>query len=203
MSQPTNTAFAKSHTRAHVLGARSVAASVYTVAAFVVFGGVARADCKPVIAAFQKTDATGRFAVYSVDSLDETPKGEPMFVTIGGVKYSENNVQKGPLTIVRDGYTKGPASSGFEANSVRKDEQSGSKKCTPLADRKFGADAAAGYHVGSPGAKRSDIDPGAMDVWVSQSTGLIQAVTADTETGGFRYVYGNQVVAPPPSQIRK
>lgn len=171
--------------------------------ALTAFAGVAYADCKPVIAAFQKTDATQRFAIYSVDDLNDAPKGEPMFVTIGDAKYSEHNVRKGPLTIVKDGYTKGPASAGFEAESVRKDEQSGSKKCTALADRKVGNEMAVGYHVGSPGAKPNSLDPGAMDVWISRTTGLLVAMAPDTETGGFRYVYGSPVVAPPASQIRK
>ena len=86
---------------------------------------------------------------------------------------------------------------------LRKDEQSGSKKCTPLADRKFGSEMAAGYHVGSPGAKPNSLDPGAMDLWVSRATGLMVAMAPDTETGGFRYAYDSQVVAPPASQIRK
>ena len=35
----------------------------------------ANADCKPVIAAYGKADATRRFAIYEVDSLDAAPKG--------------------------------------------------------------------------------------------------------------------------------
>ncbi|HSC62001.1 MAG TPA: hypothetical protein VLD35_00080 [Caldimonas sp.] len=42
-----------------------------------------------------------------------------------------------------------------------------------------------------------------MDLWVSRATGLMVAMAPDTETGGFRYAYDSQVVAPPASQIRK
>ena len=88
----------------------------------------AHADCKPVIAAYEKADATKHFAIHVVDSMDEVPKGEPMFITIGDVKYSENLVKKGAFDFVKDGYTVGPAMPGFEANSLRTDEQKGKKK---------------------------------------------------------------------------
>ncbi|HSC64053.1 MAG TPA: hypothetical protein VLD35_10490, partial [Caldimonas sp.] len=52
-------------------------------------------------------------------------------------------------------------------------------------------------------ARSRILGPGAMDLWVSRATGLMVAMAPDTETGGFRYVYGSQVVAPPASQIRK
>lgn len=162
----------------------------------------ALADCKPVIAAYAKADATRRFAIYEVDSLDQVPKGEPMFITIGDVKYSENLVKKGPMNYVKDGYTKGGAAAGFEANSLRTDEQQGKMKCTPLPDRKFGGEMAAGYHVGSTESGPYGLDPGAYDFWVSRATGLPIVYTPDPESGGFRYVFGNQVVAPTPGKIR-
>src|SRR6266851_4876525 len=131
------------------------------------FAGIVHADCKPVIAAYGKADATKRFAIYAVDSLDQAPKGEPMFVTIGDAKYSEHDVQKGPLNIVKDGYTKGGAMAGFEANSLRTDEQKGKIKCAPTADRKIGGEAAVGYHVGSTESGPYGLDPGAYDIWIS------------------------------------
>jgi hypothetical protein len=164
--------------------------------------GAAQADCKPVIAAYGKADATKRFAIYEVDSLDQAPKGEPMFVTIGDVKYSEHDVQKGPLNIVKDGYTKGGASAGFEANSLRTDEQKGKMKCAPIADRKIGSEAAAGYHVGSANGGGNGLDPGAYDIWISRATGLPLVYSPYPDSGGFRYVYGDQVVAPAASKIR-
>jgi hypothetical protein len=162
----------------------------------------ALADCKPVIAAYAKADATRRFAIYEVNSLDQVPQGEPMFITIGDVKYTENLVRKGPMNFVKDGYTKGGAATGFEANSLRTDEQKGKMKCVPLPDRKFAGEAAAGYHVGSADGGSGGLDPGAYDFWVSRATGLPIVYTPDPESGGFRYVFGNQVVAPAPGKIR-
>ncbi len=162
----------------------------------------AHADCKPVIAAYEKADATKRFAIYVVDSLDEVPKGEPMFITVGDVKYSENLVKKSALNYVKDGYTKGPAMAGFEAGSLRTDEQKGEKKCAPTADRKFGAEVAAGYHVGSARGGSNSLDPGAFDMWVSRTTGLPIIYSPDPDSGGFRFVFGSQVVAPAANKIR-
>jgi hypothetical protein len=180
------------------------AASLFILAllATVVPIAAARADCQPVIAAFLKADATKRFAMYNVDSLDGVAKGEPMFVTIGDVKYSENNVQKG-LTIVTDGFTKGAPSYGFEANALRKDEQKGKLKCKQTADRKIAGDPAVSYHVGSTDGGVYGVDPGAFDLWISKKTGLPLIYSLDPDTGGFRYVYGDQVVAPAASKIRK
>jgi hypothetical protein len=164
--------------------------------------GMAQADCKPVIAAYVKADATKHFAIYEVDSIDQVPKGEPMFITIGDVKYTENLVKKGPLSFAKDGYTKGGASAGLEANSLRTDEQKGKMKCAPIADRTIGGEVAAGYHVGSTESGPYGLDPGAFDMWISRATGLPIVYSPDPDSGGFRYVYGNQVVAPAASKIR-
>jgi hypothetical protein len=172
------------------------------LAVLAAFAGVVHADCKPVIAAYVKADATKRFAIYEVDNLDQAPKGEPMFITIGEVKYTENLVKKSPLNFVKDGYTKGGASAGFEANSLRTDEQKGKMKCAPIADRKFGGDVAAGYHVGSADVTGGGFDPGSYDIWVSRATGLPIVYAPDPDSGGFRWVFGNQVNAPAPDKIR-
>ncbi|MBP7625295.1 MAG: hypothetical protein KA763_15135 [Xanthomonadales bacterium] len=184
--------------------ATGVSTGLYALGASLVTlpAATAMADCKPVIAAYAKADATKRFAIYEVDSLDQVPQGEPMFITIGDVKYSENLVKKGSMNYAKDGYTKGGAAAGFEANSLRTDEQKGKMKCTPLPDRKFGGEAAAGYHVGSTDSGPYGLDPGAYDFWVSRATGLPIVLTPDPESGGFRYVFGNQVVAPAPGKIR-
>jgi hypothetical protein len=162
----------------------------------------AHADCKPVIAAYGKADATRHFAIHEVDKLDQAPKGEPMFIVIGDVKYTENLVRKGAFDFVKDGYTKGGAGAGVEANSLRTDEQKGKIKCTPIPDRTIGGEVAAGFHVGSTSGGSSGLDPGAYDMWVSRATGLPIIYSLDPESGGFRYVYGNQVVAPAANKIR-
>src|SRR6266700_568581 len=78
--------------------------------------GVAWADCKPVIAAYSAADATRHFALYNVDSMAQAPNGEPIRVVIGAIDYLENDVRKGALEIVKDGYKKSPFVPGFEAN---------------------------------------------------------------------------------------
>ena len=162
----------------------------------------AHADCKPVIAAYGKADATKHYAIYEVDKLDQAPKGEPMFIIIGDVKYTENLVKKGAFDFVKDGYTKGGAGTGFEANSLRTDEQKGKMKCAPIPDRTIGGEVAAGFHVGSTSGGSGGLDPGAYDMWVSRATGLPIIYSPDPDSGGFRYVYGNQVVAPAANKIR-
>jgi hypothetical protein len=164
--------------------------------------GVAHADCKPVIAAYGKADATKRYAIYAVDSLDQAPKGAAITIVIGDVKYTEHDVQKGPLNIVMDGYTKGGAAPGSDANALRTDEQKGKMKCAPLPQRKVAGEAASGYHVGSADRGSGSLDPFGYDIWVSVATGLPIVNAPESSTGGFRYVYGNQVVAPTPDKIR-
>ena len=61
---------------------------------------------------------------------------------------------------------------------------------------------AAGYHVGSPGST-SGLDPGSFDLWVSRTTGLPIIYSVDADSGGFRWVFGSQVVAPAANKIRK
>jgi hypothetical protein len=156
----------------------------------------ALADCKPVIAAYSKADATRRFAIYEVDSLDAAPKGEPMIVVIGDMQFTENLNAKNPLKMVKDGYTKGGVTSYHQGDSVRTDEQTGKIQCTPLPDRKVAGEAAAGYHVGSA-KKGGGTDWSAYEIWVSRATGLVLS-----HHEGFRWVYGNQVVAPTPDKIR-
>ncbi len=49
--------------------------------------GAARADCGPVIAAFEKADATGRFAWFEVVDVNQAPTGDPIMVSIGDDSY--------------------------------------------------------------------------------------------------------------------
>jgi len=176
--------------------------SLLSLSLLTVLAGAAYADCKPVIAAYGKADATKRYAIYAVDSLDQAPKGMPITIVIGDVKYTEHDVQKGPLNIVKDGYTKGGATPGSDANALRTDEQKGKMKCAPLQERKVAGEAASGYHVGSADRGGGGLDPFGYDIWVSVATGLPIVNAPESSTGGFRYVYGNQVVAPTPDKIR-
>jgi hypothetical protein len=42
------------------------------------------ADCGPVIATYAKAEATGRYAMSDVASLQAAPKGKPFQVDVGG-----------------------------------------------------------------------------------------------------------------------
>lgn len=162
----------------------------------------AHADCKPVIAAYTAADATKRFALFEVDSLAQAPKGEPFMVTLGDARYTENQVRKGSFQIVKDGYKKGPFTPGFEANSVRDDEKKGKLRCEPLADRKVGNETWTGYQIRN-NDKGSEPDPYATHLWVNRATGLPAWHGQGSDDGGYRWVYGAQVVAPTADKIRK
>jgi hypothetical protein len=159
--------------------------------------GVAWADCKPVIAAYSAADATRHFAIYTVASMTQAPQGEPMRVVIGDTDYLENDVRKGPLEIVKDGYKKSPFVPGFEAKGTRDKEKEGRSRCEPLGEKNVGAEVLIGYQVRS-NDKGSAPDPYATEIWISRKTGL--PVWCDD---GFRWVYGAQVIAPSADKIRQ
>lgn len=174
----------------------------------VVFGlaampvGAAWADCKPVIAAYSAADATRHFAIYNVDSMTQAPQGEPIRVVLGDADFLENDVRKGALEIVKDGYKRLPFVPGFEAKSVREDEQKGKVRCESLGERNVGAEVLIGYEVRS-NDKGSAPDPYANDLWVNKKTGLPAWFGMGSDGGGFRFVYGSQVIAPSADQIRQ
>jgi hypothetical protein len=164
--------------------------------------GAAWADCKPVIAAYTAADATRHFAFYNADGMTKANKGEPIKVILGETEYVENDVRKGALEIVMDGYKKSPFSPGFEANSVRDDEKKGKIRCEPLGVRNVGTEALIGYHVRT-NDNSTGLDPFAYDIWVNRTTGLPAFYgVMGSDGGGFRWVYGTQVTAPPPGEIR-
>jgi len=162
--------------------------------------GLALADCKPVIAAYTKADATKRYALFDVDSMAAPAKGDPIIIVIGDTRYQPNMVRKGPLNIVMDGYTKGPFTSSGEAASLKDREGKGEKRCEPLGERKVGTEALVGYRVRDAG---SQPDITATDVWLSRATGLPVWHGLGSDDGGFRWVYGAAVVAPAADKVRK
>jgi hypothetical protein len=164
------------------------------------FACAAHADCGPVIAAYGKADATARFAIFEVDSIAQAPKGEPFRVIIGNVSYDQNYLKKGPLQIVKDGYKKGGYATGYEGDSLKSREKKGEVRCEPLGERKTGAEQAVGYQIRS-NDKGSQPDPYAIHMWVSRSTGLPLFHGMGSDSGGFRWVYGAEFSAPPPSKI--
>lgn len=162
----------------------------------------AHADCGPVISAYAKADATKRFAVLDVDSINAAPKGDTVVAVIGDVQYTPNIVRKGPLNFVTEGYKAGPYTSGIESGSLKDRERKGSVRCEPLGERKIGSEAAVGYHVRSNDKGTQD-DPTAIDVWVSHATGLPVWHGMGSNGGGFHWVYGAAVAAPDPAKIKK
>ena len=159
--------------------------------------GVAWADCKPVIAAYAAADATRRFALYNVDNMTQSPRGEPIRVVIGDTDFLENDVSKGPLSIMKYGYKKTPFVPGFEAKATRDKEREGRSRCEPLGEKNVGTEALIGYRVRS-NDKGNAPDPFASEIWVSRKTGL--PVWSDD---GIRWVYGAQVIAPSADKIRQ
>jgi hypothetical protein len=162
----------------------------------------AYADCSAVISAYAKADATKRFAVLDVASIDAAPKGDTVIAVIGDTQYTPNIVRKGPLNFVTEGYNAGPYSPGIESGSLKDRERKGSVRCEPLGERKIGSEATAGYRVRS-NDKGTQADPTAIDIWVSRATGLPVWHGMGSDGGGFRWVYGAAVVAPDPAKIKK
>lgn len=160
--------------------------------------GVARADCAPVIAAYDRAEATKRYAIYEVDRVDGAPKGEPFAVTVGDVQYAANYVRRGPLSMVQDGYVRRSPTASVEGSMLKSDERKGEKRCETIGDRKAGGVSAVAYRIRSPGA---DADPFALEVWVDRSTGLPFFHGLGSDSGGFRWRYGADVVPPPAARI--
>jgi len=162
--------------------------------------GNAHADCKPVIDAYLKADATKRYAVFDVDSMAQAPKGEPFLIVVDGAEYQPNMVRKGPLNIVMDGYTRRAFTTNGEARALKEREARGEKRCEALGDRKVGTEAVVGYRVRAAG-KQPDVT--ANDVWISRASGLPLWHGLGSDDGGYRWVYGAAVVAPAADKVRK
>jgi len=162
----------------------------------------AQADCGPVISAYTKADATKRFAVLDVASIDAAPKGDTVIAVIGDVQYTPNIVRKGPLNFATEGYNAGSYTPGNESGSLKDRERKGSVRCESLGERKIGSEAAIGYRVRS-NDKGTQADPTAIDIWVGRATGLPVWHGMGSDGGGFRWVYGAAVVTPDPAKIKK
>jgi len=148
--------------------------------------GCAHADCAPVIDAYAKAQATGRFAMYDVASLQAAPKGAPFHVEVGGASY----------TNFGDRWQKGASGdAGSEGAALKSREQKGTARCEPLGERNVGRDAAVGYRIRN-NAKGDAPDPTAIHMWISRATGL-PLYHGLGDDGGLRWVYGPEVVAPP------
>lgn len=157
--------------------------------------GSAQAGCEPVIVAYDKADAGQRYAIYEVDSFAQAPKGEAFTVAIGDVEYLAKYERKGPLNIVRAGFTKGGHAAGVEGRAIREREKKGSLRCEPLGERKLGNEAVVGYRIRDNQTNGPDL--AAIEFWIGRASGLpVFHAIGDSDSGGFRWVYGSSVVAP-------
>ena len=153
----------------------------------------ARADCAPVLAAYAKAEATKRYAIYEVDRVDGAPKGPPIVVTIGADDYTQRYDHRSPLDVVPAGFAKGAHMPNRESDALQARERSGGAHCEPVGERKVGTTTTIGYRIHR---HRGD-DPLAIDLLVDRATGLPFVHGMGLENGGFRWVYGSAVVAPP------
>jgi hypothetical protein len=182
--------------------ARAAALRALATSLVAAFASAAHADCGPVISAYAKADATKRFAMFDVDSLAQTPKGDAFMVVIGEVAYTQNIVRKGALQFEIEGYKTGRYNSGFEARSLKGREEKGEVRSEPLGERKVGTEAATGYQI-----RRNDKgvqpDPHAIHMWASRATGLPLFHGMGSDDGGLRWVFGPGVMEPVPGKIGK
>ncbi len=159
------------------------------LAAAVVAGFAARAqaDCKPVIDAYAKAEATRRYALYDVAGIQAAPKGKPFHVDIDGVGYTDFG----------GGHYKnaGNGQAGSEGDALKRNEQKGTTRCEPLGERQIGGEAAVGYQIRS-NDKGAAPDVTAIHLWIAKSTGLPIFHGMGSDSGGLRWVYGPAVVAP-------
>jgi hypothetical protein len=157
----------------------------------------AHADCKPVIAAWDKADATKHYALYEVKKMTQVPKGDPYRVALGDVEYQQQYERKGPLSIVKAGFSKGGHAAGSESASIKTGGKKGDLRCEPLGERKIGDEAVVGYRIRNNHGSEPDLS--ATDMWIGRASGtpLFTSIGPDEE-GGFRWVYGNSVVPPAP-----
>ena len=172
-----------------------------SAALVVALAGAAHADCGPVIAAFDKADATKRYALYEVDAMAQAPKGAPFLVVIGDVEYRQKYERKGPLSIVKAGFEKVGHGSSVEGGIVKAREKKGDGRCEPLGERKIGSEAAMGYRIRNNNGKEPDLS--ATDMWISRASGTpLFTGVGGSDDGGFRWVYGSSVVPPAPGAGR-
>jgi hypothetical protein len=154
--------------------------------------GSAHAGCEPAIAAYDKADATQRYAVYDVEDIANAPKGDPLVVVIGDAEYAQQYDRK--RNYAKAGYTKGGHTAGFEGRALKEREKNGRVRCEPLGERKIGSEAVLGYRIRDN--KGSAPDPTAIELWVGRASGLPVFHGMGSDNGGFRWVFGAGVVAP-------
>ncbi len=159
---------------------------------FLVVASAAHADCAPVIAAYAKADASGRYALFDVASMDAPPKGPAFQVTVGRAGYIFTGEKYKSI---------GGGVAGSEGEALRAREKAGTSRCESIGEHSFGAEGAVGYRILDARAKSLG-DSAAINFYVSKSSGLpvYHAMGKDV---GWRWAYGPTVVLPSADRIEK
>ena len=149
-------------------------------------GSAAQADCSPVIGAYGKAEATGRYGMYDAATMQTPPKGTPFYVHVGGAGYINTGKQ-----LQRND----AGGAGFEGSSLKDRERKGQTRCESLGDGKVGNEAATGYRI-------RDVDGGkiseamAVHMWIGKASGMPLYHALGGDEHGERWVYGNDVAVP-------
>ena len=163
--------------------------------ALIAWCDLVHADCAPVVAAYDKAEATRRYAVYEVDSINAKPKTGPIVVVIGNVHYAQQYIRKTPINFVPGGYRKEAHNAHAEADMLKARVAKSEARCDALGERKVGATTADGFRIRN---NEKGIDYAAIDLWIDRSTGLPIFYAPGDSTGGFGWLYGADVVVPSP-----
>lgn len=164
-----------------------------------ILAGAAHADCGPVIAAFQKADATGRFAWFEVSDINQAPKGDPLMVSIDETSY----VPVRGVAQYKGKYQATGFLTGVLASSLIRRERDGKASCKPLTDRTIRGQAALGFNV-TGGTPIGNASQSSEDVWIGRDTGLPIVQSMDsTDHDGVVWVYGAAVSELPPERLVK
>ena len=150
-----------------------------------VFSTLCSADCGPVVAAYEKAEATGRYALYDAPTMQSQPKGTPFYVRIAGNGYIDSGKGLEPNNA---------GGAAFEGADLKGREQKGEASCQRIGEGKVGADAATGWLVRN--GRGTAPDPTAIHFWIATSSGLPLYHAIGGDSDGWRWVYGSQVVAP-------
>jgi hypothetical protein len=156
---------------------------------------LAHADCGPIVAAYAKAEATGRYALFDVASINDPAKGTPFQITVGNDGYIDPQGNSGTYR-----RTSAHIAAG-EGRSLQEREQQGKVRCEPLGDRKIGSEQATGYQIRSNG-KSSAPDPMAIHMWISRASGLPLFHGMGSDSGGLHWMYGSAVVLPAANKIK-
>jgi hypothetical protein len=157
---------------------------------------LAHASCEPIVAAYTKAEATGRYALFDVSSINAPAKGTPFQITVGNDGYIDAAGNSGT-------YQKTSAHiAASEGRSLEDREKQGKVRCESLGERKIGSESASGYAIRST-EKGNAPDPMAIHMWISRATGLPVFHGMGSDDGGLHWVFGSAVALPAADKIKR